>query len=115
MTDKIDTSPEDIERYKAKQKIDRALNTPTLALKEIRQLTAERDALSARVAELEGERVETMRSAIYLAKILHRQHYSEVTNWEPLDYPAGVISQIDNMVAGIVARAALADLQGIGE
>jgi len=63
-------------------------------------------ALSARIAELEAERDEAMRQGLYLAKYLHQKHYIEVTNWEPLDDPAGVISQIDNMIAGMSARIA---------
>ena len=70
------------------------------------------DAKDARIAELEAERDETMREALSLARSLHKTHYSDVTQWEPLDYPAGIISQIDNMVAGIVARATLAELKG---
>lgn len=62
-------------------------------------------AIAAKLKEVEAERDAAMREALFLATTLHSRHYSEVTQWEPLDYPAGVISQIDNMVAGIVARA----------
>lgn len=63
------------------------------------------EELKAKLAEVKAERDAAMREALALATTLHRNHYSDVPQWEPLKYPAGVISQIDNMVAGIVARA----------
>jgi len=53
---------------------------------------------------LAAERDAAMREALSLAHILHKNHYSDVTQWVPLDDPAGVITQIDNMVAGIVSE-----------
>ena len=38
-----DTSPEAVERYEAARRVDRALNTPSSALKEIRELKARAD------------------------------------------------------------------------
>ena len=52
---------------------------------------------------------EAKREALYLAKTLHRLHYSHVTQWKPLDDVAGIISQIDNMVAGLVKPEAVSD------
>ncbi|NTA34367.1 hypothetical protein G6K96_21785 [Agrobacterium vitis] len=42
-----------------------------------------------------------------LAVSLHKQHYSEVTQWQPLDDIRGVISQIDNMTTDLVSRTRL--------
>lgn len=39
--------------------------------------------------------------ALHLAKSIHVSEYHDVTNWEPLDTVPGLISQIDNMYAGI--------------
>lgn len=36
-----------------------------------------------------------------LAVALHRKHYFEVKNWTPLDDARGILSQIDNMTAGL--------------
>ena len=36
-----------------------------------------------------------------IAKALHRDHYAEVTQWEPLESVRGIVSQIDNMTAGL--------------
>jgi len=53
-----DTSPEAAEWYEARQRLDRAFNTPTLALREIREWKAraeaaeeERDALKVELAQ----------------------------------------------------------------
>jgi hypothetical protein len=42
-----------------------------------------------------------LREATALAVALHSQHYSHVPQWRPLNDIRGVISQIDNMVAGM--------------
>lgn len=60
---------------------------------------------AAQYMGMKAERDAAMAEALSLAKSLHATHYSDVHQWEPLDYPAGVISQIDNMVAGIIERA----------
>jgi hypothetical protein len=49
-----------------------------------------------------------------LAIVLHRKHYPEVVQWEPLDDPRGILSQIDNMTAGLV-RANLSDAGPVEE
>ena len=48
-----DITPEEMERYEAALRIDRALNTPSLASQEIRTLTD-------RLAEVEAERDEAL-------------------------------------------------------
>ena len=67
------------------------------------------DTLSAQLAE-------TQREAVSLAQTLFKRHYahepdyaSGKVKWEPCDTPAGVITQIDNMVAGV--RVHLAELK----
>jgi hypothetical protein len=55
---------------------------------------------------IQGERATLTRQLRDLAVILHGKHYPEVTQWEPLDDPLGILSQIDNMTTGMV-RAAL--------
>lgn len=66
---------------------------------------AQQAAAEARAEAAEAERDAAMTEALSLAKTLHANHYSDVPQWEPFDYPAGVISQIDNMVAGIIESA----------
>lgn len=39
--------------------------------------------------------------ALGLATALRKKHYPEVTQWEPLDTTLGLLTQIDNMVAGL--------------
>lgn len=41
------------------------------------------------------------REATTIAKYLHRELYSGVKQWQPLDSLPGLMSQIDNMVCGI--------------
>lgn len=41
-------------------------------------------------------------AAVRLAQALHRLHYGPITTWRPLPTIAGVISQIDNLTAGLV-------------
>lgn len=41
-------------------------------------------------------------AAVRLAQTLHRLHYGPITTWCPLPTIAGVISQIDNLTAGLV-------------
>jgi flagellar motility protein MotE (MotC chaperone) len=47
MPTNTNTSPEAVERYEARRKIDRAFNTPSAALKEIRELKARAEAAEA--------------------------------------------------------------------
>jgi hypothetical protein len=39
-----------------------------------------------------------------LSEVIHRRYYSHVSHWRPLDDPRGVLSQIDNMTAGLLMR-----------
>ncbi len=48
------------------------------------------------------ERDLAYREALRLAKALHKIHYWEVTQWQPLEDLVGLITQIDNMVADLV-------------
>lgn len=59
------------------------------------------DSMRARIAKLEQDLAMGKLEAESLAKSLHRQYFSEVTQWGLCDSVAGVISQIDNMVTGI--------------
>lgn len=45
---------------------------------------------------------EALRYATELAKNLHTKHYSHVAEWEPLPDLVGVLTQIDNMTAGLI-------------
>ena len=66
----------------------------------------------ARIAEfwdaletVRGQLSAAKREAEYLATSIHRAEYSNVApNWELCDSVAGVISQIDNMYAGVRAQ-----------
>ena len=51
MTDPDLTAPEAVERYEAARRIDRALNTPSSALREIRELKARAETLDAKLKE----------------------------------------------------------------
>jgi len=44
---------------------------------------------------------EAYREARQLAEFLHAKHYAHVKQWKPLEDTRGVISQIDNMIAGL--------------
>jgi hypothetical protein len=65
---------------------------------------------------MQRERDEGMQEALRLAECIYRTKYAkEAPNWKPLDTIGGVISQIDNMFAGIrqqrdTARAEIATL-----
>lgn len=60
-------------------------------------------ALSAQVQDA-AEYDTAYKEARQLAVSLHAQHYSDVKQWKPLDDLRGVISQIDNMVCGLVVK-----------
>lgn len=71
---------------------------------------------SQRIPELTAQLAEAQREAVTLAQYLYNACYSHEPDyasgkvkWEPCDTPAGVITQIDNMVAGV--RAKLAEAQ----
>lgn len=62
---------------------------------KVAALEEERDALSRALDDAKGE-------ALSLACALYNQHYTEdAPDWAPLDTAAGVITQINNMVAGL--------------
>jgi hypothetical protein len=47
---------------------------------------------------------DSLKEAVSLAKAMHRDFYSDASKLKLFDYTAGVISQIDNMYAGIRKR-----------
>ena len=72
---------------------------------ELSQITT---ATTAREILLQKQLAEAQREAVSLAESLFNKHYahepdyaSGKVQWEPFNEPASVISQIDNMVAGI--------------
>lgn len=72
-------------------------------------LRKELDTLRAQLAEAQREAV-TLAQYMYNACYSHEPDCaSGKVKWEPCDTPAGVITQIDNMVAGV--RAQLAEAQ----
>ena len=48
------------------------------------------------------ENAPLLRELTTLAEAIHRRRYWHVKQWRPLDTPRGVLSQIDNMVAGLL-------------
>ena len=70
-------------------------------LNSIATLQAEIAALQSDLAAVKAEQDAVFKEAHFLATAIHRKHYHEVTQWKPLDYTAGLISQIDNMAAGL--------------
>ena len=72
----------------------------------------ETDRLQAKVEELEADNADSKREAESLAMSLWRRHYQDVSpDFELCDTPAGVITQIDNMAAGLQAKVEDADRQ----
>ena len=62
---------------------------------------------------LRAQLAEAQREAVSLARSLFKRHYAQEPHyasgkieWEPFNEPASVISQIDNMVAGVCAQLA---------
>lgn len=45
---------------------------------------------------------QTMNYAKTLAIAIHAKHFPEVTQWKPLDDTLGLLTQIDNMICGLV-------------
>lgn len=39
-----------------------------------------------------------------MSETIHRRYFSHVKHWRPLDDPRGILSQIDNMTAGLLMR-----------
>lgn len=72
---------------------------------------AEAEATNGRDA-LEDLRIEyghAQREARDLAVWLHKTYYADVTDWKPFDHASALLSQIDNMVAGVRDRLAKAE------
>lgn len=64
-------------------------------------------ALETVQCALEDLRIEyghTKREALELATWLHRTFYSDVTDWKPLEAASSIMTQIDNMMAGVRNR-----------
>ena len=62
--------------------------------------------LQKQVAAMEAENTDSKREAESLAMALWRRHYREISpDFELCDSTAGVITQIDNMSAGLSAKA----------
>ena len=79
---------------------------------ELSQITT---ATTARETLLQKQLTEAQREAVSLARSLFKRHYAQEPHyasgeieWEPFNEPASVISQIDNMIAGIYAQLATA-------
>jgi hypothetical protein len=68
-------------------------------------------SIPAQQEEVTPEAGAAMREALNLARALHRRWYSHVPQWEPLDTVAGIISQIDNMTAGLGERLDAAEVE----
>lgn len=66
-----------------------------------------RMAASLTPAPTQGER--HLRQLRALAVALHARHYAEVLQWQPLDDAEGLLSQIDNMTAGLCRREPAGD------
>lgn len=58
-----------------------------------------RAVLASLTAPTQGER--HLRNLRALAVALHARHYADVLQWQPLDDAEGLLSQIDNMTAGL--------------
>ena len=71
----------------------------------ITTLLARIAAMEAQIKGLEAERDETYAYAKHLAEALFANGKFDAPQWEPLGDTLGVLTQIDNMVAGIRARA----------
>lgn len=71
------------------------------ATQKVREQRAVISTLQSDLAAVKAEQDAVFKEAHFLATAIHRKHYHEVTQWKPLDYTAGLISQIDNMAAGL--------------
>jgi hypothetical protein len=69
-----------------------------LVLAEEQIATLQSDLAAAR-----AERSAAYNEAHSLAVVMHRRYFYHNLRWEPLDTTAGIISQIDNMFAGLGA------------
>lgn len=90
----------EVEAYEEMKQASKASGGPSV----LRQaMDLRRYKIRAEAAE--AERDAAMEEALSLAKTLHANHYSDIPQWGAFDYLAGVISQIDNMVAGIIIKS----------
>lgn len=65
----------------------------------------EREDAADRIEELERQKTASMREATNLAWALyHRFYQDQAPQWAPLEEVCGIISQIDNMTAGMADR-----------
>lgn len=70
-------------------------------------IVSEIEILRARVAELESREEETRRYADRLAVNIKLKHFSDrAPDWQPLPDTLGILTQRDNMTAGIGERVA---------
>lgn len=65
---------------------------------------AERKLVELQSAQLDVSDDAAFRYAKTLAESLHRKHFQHVTNWKPLNYMLGLLTQIDNMTSRLVER-----------
>lgn len=80
-------------------------NTPRYTTKRLKQ-EVER-WVEAALAERDKEIADATAYAENLASALHSQHYAENTSWRPLSGDlVGLLTQIDNMTAGLARNAA---------
>lgn len=67
----------------------------------ILELRKMKESAEQRIAELEAENTSAMREASSLAKCLYKKYYAEESpDFRLCDTPAGVMTQIDNMITG---------------
>jgi hypothetical protein len=104
-----DITPEEMERYEAARRIDRALNTPILASQEIRALSARIEQLVATNEELEAKLAEVVEAL----RKLHHSVCGETgfASCVRIDsgkaYPWPALDEADEL-----ARTTLAELKG---
>jgi len=75
---------------------------------EIKRLTTENEAMAEQLNR-------ATEYASRLATTIYKQHYSDVKGWELCDTVAGIISQIDNMTAGIEIKRLTAERDAMRE
>ena len=89
-----------------------------MSFQTVEQMQAQIASLTAENGRLREALSDAHREALYLAQSIWRSEYlRECPNWEPCDTVAGIITQIDNMYAGMrlqrdEARAALQPKEG---
>ncbi len=78
----------------------------------LRYFEAVHQELAPLARELEAEFAKVKDYATTLATSMHRQHYAEAApNWQPLDDLMGLLTQIDNMYAGLRNDLAVAEAE----